>query len=157
VLSRLATLTVSRLAAAAVAVLLTGGLRVAAQAAPLPGHVCRCHHQGADDPCDCPRCHAAAPRPPEPAPAEDESLPPCHRAAALKARQAAERPAPPREAPCVQGTCGDDPVAATLLGVDPFTPPVPPDLPGSSQAGPAWPEARQLAGWTRALDPPPPR
>jgi len=121
-----------RVAAAVVALLLTGAPRTAALAAPAHAHVCRCHHQHVGGECACACCHAATvgARAAElAARAADPSLPACHRAAAWAALERSQRPPPPVEAPCLEGSCGDEPGSASVTGVEPFVPPTATRLP----------------------------
>lgn len=94
------TLGVSRLAALAVALGLSGAPQVvAARTAPAGGrHVCRCGAHGPEHDCGCPRCHATRE-------ADLEGQPPCHRAAARKAL-AGERRREESGRPCLKGSCG---------------------------------------------------
>src|SRR5690349_2476259 len=108
---------VARLAAVLVAVTLTGTPRVLALHAPPERHRCSCAaHAGEHHECACARCRSAALT----TQASDESLPPCHRAAAEKALAHAKSDAS-RRAPCVEGTCGSGArPTLTLAGVEPF-------------------------------------
>jgi hypothetical protein len=146
--------TVARVAAALVAVTLSGAPRVFALASPPAKHRCACQaHAGARHECECALCHQAVLA----AQASDESLPPCHRAAAQQAL-AGTGGRSSRGAPCVEGTCGTGakpPV--TAAGVEPFC------LPASGALAIALPE-RPLPVFAgpvreRAVEPetPPPR
>lgn len=107
---------VTRFAAALVAVTLTGAPRVLALHAPAERHRCSCPAHGGHHECECALCRKAALT----AQATDESLPPCHRAAAKKALAGA-RSDGSRSAPCLEGTCGDGArPALTAAGVEPF-------------------------------------
>jgi hypothetical protein len=111
---------VARLAAALVAVTLSGAPRVLAMHAPVEGHRCTCRaHAGEHHECECAICRNAALA----AQASDENAPPCHRAAARKALS--ERaPAGTRDVPCLEGTCGGSgQPTMTLAGVEPFCAP----------------------------------
>ncbi len=147
---------VARLAAALVAVTLSGAPRVLAMHAPIAGHRCSCKpHQGGHHECECAICRKAALA----AQASDEKLPPCHRAAAKKALSQGE-PAGQRSAPCVEGTCGGSgQPAMTPAGVEPFCIPS-----GGGQAGAPADRAERRpdtadAACERSLEPetPPPR
>jgi hypothetical protein len=95
-------LRVSRLAALAVALVLSGAGRVAGEVAERGQHRCMCP-RGAHD-CACPTCLEAERRR-----LEDEAAkaPPCHRAA-LARRAADHRRAPgaPLPTPCLRSACG---------------------------------------------------
>ena len=68
----------ARLAAALVAVVLSGAPGVLAAHAPVEGHRCACRAHVGERECDCAICRKAWLS----AQASDESLPPCHRKAA---------------------------------------------------------------------------
>lgn len=122
----------ARLAAALVAVTLTGAPRVAAMHAPAEKHRCTCQaHAGSHHECECALCHKAALT----KQATDESLPPCHRTAAKK--ELAAGAGRPRGAPCIEGTCGSTTrPTLTLAGVEIFC------LPASGALVLAVPERR---------------
>lgn len=107
----------ARIAATLVAVTLSGTPRIVALSAPPERHRCTCGvHAGGDPACDCALCHKAALL----SRASDQSLPPCHRAAAHRelASGDARRPA---GAPCVEGTCGSGArPTLTAAGVEAF-------------------------------------
>jgi hypothetical protein len=108
---------VARLAAALVAVTLSGAPRVLAMHAPVEGHRCSCRaHGGEHHECECAICRKAALT----AQATDDKAPPCHRAAARKALS--ERaPTGSRNEPCVEGTCGgSSQPTVTPAGMEPF-------------------------------------
>jgi hypothetical protein len=107
----------ARLAAALVAVTLTGAPRVLALHAPAEKHRCACQaHAGGKHECECAQCHKAALT----AQASDGSLPPCHRAAAQKAL-ATPDPGRSRGEACLEGTCGSGArPTLTLAGVEVF-------------------------------------
>jgi hypothetical protein len=108
---------VARLAAALVAVTISGAPRVFAMHAPVEGHRCSCRaHGGEHHECECAICRKAALA----AQASDEKAPPCHRAAARKALS--ERaPTGSRSVPCIEGTCGgSSQPTMTPAGVEPF-------------------------------------
>lgn len=105
---------VARIAAAVVAVTLTGAPRVLALHAPAEAHRCTCQAH-ASAACACASCHEAALK----AEAADERVPPCHRPAAQHALAAAgERRA--RGEPCIEGTCGSTSRPAVTAAVEPF-------------------------------------
>jgi hypothetical protein len=105
----------ARLAAALVAVMLTGAPRVLALHAPAEKHRCTCAAHGAHE-CECALCHKAALT----VVATDEGLPPCHRAAAQKELAAAGTGKSRGEA-CLEGTCGSGArPPLTLAGVEVF-------------------------------------
>lgn len=142
----------ARLAAALVAVTLSGAPRVLAPNAPPERHHCTCRAHSADHACDCALCRKAALT----AQAGDERLPPCHREAARK--ELAASPGIPRGEPCVEGTCGDGArPTLTLAGVEDFV------LPQRRPLAVALPEpsipACEAPPSERALEPetPPPR
>jgi hypothetical protein len=145
---------VARIAAALVAVTLSGAPRVLAMNAPVEGHRCSCKaHAGGHHECECAICRKAALS----AHASDRNVPPCHRAAARKAL-ARDESARREGAPCIEGTCGTGgrPVV-TIAGVEPFCPP-----PGDALAGLLAREERRQSSprlLDRAHDPetPPPR
>jgi hypothetical protein len=144
----------ARLAAALVAVTLSGAPRVLALHAPVEGHRCSCkaRPQGHRE-CACAICRKAALT----APASGERPAPCHRLAARDAPAGSGTSGSP-DAPCLERTCGGDgPPAATVAGVEPFCLP--------AERGPVLarpPEARPMPAASareRALQPetPPPR
>jgi hypothetical protein len=102
----------ARLAAAFLAVALSGALQAPALAAPPRPHKCECRagSHGADHECECARCRDEA----RAARARDlDKLPPCHRAAAQKAA-AAQEPRTPA-GPCLRGSCGAPEVPQSLV------------------------------------------
>lgn len=107
----------ARLAAALVAVTLTGAPRVLAMHAPAEQHRCMCQaHAGGHHDCECALCHKATLA----AQATDETLPPCHRTAARK-ELASAATGKSRGEPCVEGTCGSGArPQLTLAGVEVF-------------------------------------
>lgn len=113
---RARTAVVARIAAALVALALSGVPRALALPAPETGHRCSCKSHHGNHECECPICRRAALA----ALASDEKLPPCHRAAARKA-QAREERAARRTFPCIEGACGGSgqPVLAPV-GTEPF-------------------------------------
>jgi hypothetical protein len=107
----------AKLAAALVAVTLSGVPGVVAMHAPAEGHRCTCKaHGGGRHECECANCHKAALA----EQASDRNMPPCHRAAARKALSQRESSGS-RDVPCVEATCcaGKRPVM-TIGGIDPF-------------------------------------
>ena len=115
-LAQVGTAAVARVTAALVAVTLTGAPRVLALKAPAERHRCSCPAHGNHHECECALCRKAALA----VDATDETLPPCHRAAAQKALAGARTDAS-RGAPCLEGTCGSGArPALTLAGVEPF-------------------------------------
>lgn len=146
------TLAPSRLAAAVLALALTGAPGIAGLHAPEAEHRCTCRAEAGVHACACVRCHAAAAAARR---ASEERAPPCHRAAP-------SRPVPPPErdgrAPCWTGSCGSpDPAAASPLALEAFLVPAAAALPAPPPAGrvalPAG-EGRELPLWP---DTPPPR
>lgn len=139
----------ARLAAALVALALTGLPRLAAVHAPAAGHACTCPAR-AEHRCACALCRRAAL-----AARATGAARPCCREGARK-ELAAERGAP--GAPCAEGTCGDGarpPV--TFAGVEPFFPPPAPVLPLALRDEPL--RRGPARAGTRSLEPetPPPR
>ncbi|HEY6004211.1 MAG TPA: hypothetical protein VIV57_15145 [Anaeromyxobacter sp.] len=145
----------ARLAAALVAVTLTGAPRVLALHAPVEGHRCSCRAgpQGHRE-CECAICRKAAALS---ARASDERQPPCHRLAARKA-PAGSGAGGSTDVPCLERTCGGEgPLATTVAGVEPFCLPA-----GRLPAMARSPEARPVLAAVareRPLEPetPPPR
>jgi hypothetical protein len=154
VLRQTRTAAVARIAAALVAVTLSGAPRALAIHAPVEGHRCTCKaHAGGHHECECAICRKAALR----ARASDESAPPCHRDAARRALSRSESSGS-RDVPCVEGTCGagERPVTAAA-GVEPFC--IPAQRPAAIAGAP---EAREIAAepvHDRPLEPetPPPK
>lgn len=143
----------ARFAAALVAVTLTGAPRVLALHAPVEKHRCACRAgAGGHHACECALCHQSALA----ARASDETLPPCHRAAAKKELARGGRGASGE--PCIEGTCGSGTrPTPTLAGVEVFC------LPAGGELAVPIPE-RPLPAFSpalpqRALEPetPPPR
>lgn len=115
-LSQVRMAALARIAAALVAVALSGAPRVVALSAPPERHRCTCPvHAGGEHACDCALCHKAALA----SRASDPGLPPCHRAAAQRELTADARN--PASAPCIEGTCGSGArPTQTLAGVEVF-------------------------------------
>lgn len=144
---------VARIAAALVAVALSGAPRVVALHAPPERHRCLCRaHAGGDHACDCALCRKAAIA----SRASDGTAPPCHRAAAQKELAAETRR--PGGAPCLEGTCGSGArPTLTVAGVEAFCLPATGPLVVAAPERPVPRCAAPLA--ERALEPetPPPR
>jgi hypothetical protein len=98
---------ISRCAAAAVALVLSGTVELVAPPEGPAGHRCHCPVRDGHHDCDCPICLAEAARLGRSA-AEDPNLPPCHRALAAKARAEADKSDQRRaaSAPCLNNPCG---------------------------------------------------
>jgi hypothetical protein len=98
---------ISRLAAAAVALALSGLPQLVEGTEPHEGHRCQCPVRKGVHECDCPLCHQEAARLGTGA-AADPSLPPCHRALAARAQAKAGEQAQRQAAtvPCFSSTCG---------------------------------------------------
>jgi hypothetical protein len=96
-----------RLAAAAVALALSGAPQLIEGPEQHVGHRCQCPTRNGVHDCDCPLCHQEAARLGKGA-ADDPSLPPCHRAMAARARAEAGEQARRQAAtvPCLTSTCG---------------------------------------------------
>jgi hypothetical protein len=115
----------SRLAAVAIAVVLSGSGRLVVEAADGGRHRCTCA-RGAHD-CSCPTCLGAERR----AHAED-ARPPCHRgAAASRGPEHRARPDAPSPSPCLRSGCSGEDAAARLAlpSTEAFLVPPPPVLP----------------------------
>jgi hypothetical protein len=124
---------VGRLAAAAVAMVLTGAPALVARDEER-AHRCSCKGHSELRECDCVRCHARdrvdaldgatlASAHPARHGAAEAAQPRCHPSRATKTHEAppARRP-DPTSGPCVAGVCGfPDAPAACLAGVDRFT------------------------------------
>jgi len=98
---------VSRCAAGAVALALSGLPELVEPPSHSAGHRCHCPVREGKHECDCPLCHSEAARRGSGA-ADDPSLPTCHRALATRTRAEAEQAAQRRSstAPCLTSTCG---------------------------------------------------
>ena len=98
---------VCRVAAAAVALSLSGLPQLVEGPEHHEGHRCQCPARHGLHECDCPLCHQEAARLGRGA-ADDAGLPPCHRVVAAKARVEAGERAQRQAAtvPCVTSTCG---------------------------------------------------
>lgn len=96
-----------QLAAALVAVALTGVLPWLEAPHAEPVHRCQCARGAGHHDCDCPLCHAEAARAASRA-ASDAKLPPCHLAKARKAEAEARESAARRAAsgPTIAASCG---------------------------------------------------
>lgn len=123
-LAALRTSALCRVAAAALALALSGAPRAASALAPEKPHRCQCRH-GAGERCTCPVCGKRAAQARRAGLAD---LPPCHRAAAEQALAAEEEHARrDREVPCIQGDCGAElPSAPPRASTETFTLPEPP-------------------------------
>ncbi len=163
-LSHVHRLAVSRLAAAVLALALSGAVRVAAAQEPQEGgHRCACPvgAHGEHD-CSCPRCQSArqAPEAAAPSPEALAAMPPCHRA--LYEKAAAQRPAPaPTPKPdqdCASPLCSlPDGRLAAAPQVDTFLLPRPPEVVVALRSEPL-PAARSACAAAPARpEPPPPR
>jgi hypothetical protein len=106
---------VSKCAAAAVALLLSGVPDLVEPPSHSAGHRCHCPVKNGRHDCDCTLCHAEAARRAgavaagaAPAAGDPSGQPPCHQALAAKARADSEQAAQRRAAsgPCLTGTCG---------------------------------------------------
>jgi hypothetical protein len=115
-------LSLGRLAAAVVALALSGVVpAVEAYAEGEHAHRCQCRH-GAGERCSCSACRRAAARARR---AELDALPPCHRAAAEEALAREEREGP-EGVDVMAGCCGGSEEGGALPGApDPFVPPAP--------------------------------
>jgi len=98
---------ISRFAAAAVALALSGLPQLVEGPERHEGHRCQCPIRNGVHECDCPLCHQEAARLGKGA-VDDPTLPPCHRALAAKARAKATEQAQRQAAtnPCLTSTCG---------------------------------------------------
>jgi hypothetical protein len=101
---------VSRCAAAAVALLLSGVPDLVEPPSQASGHRCHCPVKNGRHDCDCPLCHAEVARRSrsEESAGDVAGLPACHLALAARARAASGQAAQRRAAsgPCLTGTCG---------------------------------------------------
>jgi hypothetical protein len=98
---------VSRCAAAAVALLLSGVPDLVEPPSHSSGHRCHCPVKNGRHDCDCPLCHAEAARQAG-STGDTSGQPPCHKAMAARARAESEQAAQRRatSGPCLTGTCG---------------------------------------------------
>jgi hypothetical protein len=101
---------ISRCAAAAVALLLSGLPDLVEPPSHASGHRCHCPVKNGRHDCDCPLCHAEAARRAgqESSAGDAASQPACHQATAARVRAESEQAAQRRaaSAPCLTGTCG---------------------------------------------------
>lgn len=144
----------TRLAAALLALALSGAVRVVP---PVTGpHRCACPGHGAGHECACPVCAAAARRAREGQLAE---LPPCHRAAAQKAQAEDEEARARRRAlPGVLPTCGvPEGGLAAPHATEPFPLPARPPLALAEWSLRLEPSTRALPSVPRRPAVPPPR
>jgi hypothetical protein len=160
-LGSLRTSALCRLAAAALALALSGAPRAAAALAPEKPHRCQCRH-GAHERCTCPVCGKRAlqaRRNAVAAAAADADATPCERAAAQRALADEEdRARRDRDVPCVQGDCGGDlPAAPPRASVEPFTLPDPPAVGRAAPSGAIPAPASGDGAGAPAPEPPPPR
>jgi hypothetical protein len=153
VISGVRTLIAGRIAAALVAVALSGAAQLHLPEAQHGGAAsgCRCGSHHTEHLCSCPVCHSARIR-------DLDQLPPCHRAAAREKLARVERQGD-LPGPCMKGSCGqpESPQATTTRFVERFTVPdsAAPVLPERSEELPL---ARALAqGLTTPPETPPPR
>lgn len=117
----------SRLAAATVALALSGAPQLIEPPEHARGHRCQCPVRNGHHDCDCPLCHAEAARIGKSSEV-DPNLPACHRALAAKARADADQSAKRRaaSAPCLTSTCGSsDERLRSPSAADGFTIPPP--------------------------------
>ncbi|ABC80261.1 hypothetical protein [Anaeromyxobacter dehalogenans] len=117
----------ARVAAALLALALSGGVRLL-PARPVSGpHRCSCRAHGEDHLCACAICNAQARRARKAARPED--LPPCHRDAARRAAAQEEERARRAALPGLLPTCGDPEGGLAAPGaLDPFSVPARPAL-----------------------------
>ncbi|ACL63870.1 conserved hypothetical protein [Anaeromyxobacter dehalogenans 2CP-1] len=117
----------ARVAAALLALALSGGVRLL-PAGPVSGpHRCSCRSHGEDHLCACAVCNAQARRARKAARPED--LPPCHRDAARRAAAQEEARARRAALPGLLPTCGDPEGGLAAPGaLDPFAVPARPAL-----------------------------
>lgn len=128
---RVARGTVGRVAALAMAALLTGAPRLIAALDPSAAeHRCECRAGGRAHACDCPVCAAAARAAATAArDARAAGLPPCHQASASAPAERPPEPRPaPSSAPCLRGYCGGADASRPPPGGEPFTVPGAPAL-----------------------------
>jgi hypothetical protein len=152
----------SRAAAVAVVLVLSGAAGLAGALAPEPPHRCACRtRKGADHRCSCPACARSARKAAERA--ERERLPPCHRDAALRARaedQRRERERAVREGArsCLREDCdrGDDATAGPRT-LDAFALPATPGLPAPPPPHTTPAPSRPRTGLAPQPETPPPR
>jgi len=143
VIARFTARPVARVAAALLAVVLSGVPRLAS---PNSGekHVCQCAARGKSHDCSCPICRANERQRPSVGSKDDASVPPCHRAKAATSSDAGLRHGgsiPSDEGPierdCVSESCGRTrPGVAVVNGLEPFTLPSSVDLTPRSGAEP---------------------
>jgi hypothetical protein len=154
-LRTLRTSTLCRLAAAALALALSGAPRAAQALQPERPHRCQCRH-GVGEHCTCPVCGKRARQARRNAAQE---APPCHRAAAERALAAEEeRARQDRDVPCLRGDCGgDEPAAPPRASAETFTLPDPPVIGRAGHAGVVPALATSEGAAAPAPEPPPPR
>lgn len=150
-------LAISRLAAAALALSLSGAVRVAAaQDSHEGGHRCTCPIRGGVHDCSCPKCHQAAQGP---SAEELAKLPPCHQALyAARAAKKAPPPSPRTDRDCASPLCGlPDGRLEAAPTTDTFLVPEPPHLALAAWAEPLRAVRPAGATATPAPERPPPR
>jgi hypothetical protein len=117
------TAAVARIAAALLALTISGAPRVLAMHAPVEGHRCECKTRtGGHRECDCAICRKAA----HAADASEQRKPRCHRTAGPEALASTDSRGSGNDGtPCMEGTCGNRarPVV-TIAAVEPFCLPV---------------------------------
>ena len=154
-LGSLRTSALCRLAAAALALALSGAPRAVAALAPERPHRCQCRH-GAGERCTCPVCGKRARQALRHA---THDAPPCQRAAVERALAAEdEREQRDREVPCLQGDCGGDRATTPpRASVETFTLPDPPVIGRAVRSGLVSALASRDGAGAPAPEPPPPR
>lgn len=142
-----------RAAALVVALVLSGGLPLAAAPADHGDHRCHCRHAPGER-CSCSRCRRAST---EARRARLAEVPPCHRAAA-EAELAREERGPGQGVAAVNGCCADPERHLAPTRLEPFVPPSPgalgPAAPGLADRGPGGGPPTDVP---RAPPAPPPR
>jgi hypothetical protein len=164
VISQVHKLAVSRLAAAVLALALSGAVRVAAaQESHEGGHRCACPvgAHGEHD-CSCPRCRSAQAEPDAPAPSPEAlaAMPPCHRA--LYEKAAAQRrppaPSPKPDQDCASPLCSlPDGRLAAAPQVETYLLPQPPEVAVATGSEPLPADRPACAASPASPEPPPPR
>jgi len=158
VLSVVHRLSVSRLAAALLALALSGAVRVAAAQDTHEGtHRCSCPTTNGVHECACPRCRSAAAAP-APSPEELAKLPPCHRAL-FEAKAASRKvPAPKPDQDCASPLCSlPDGRLAAAPQTDTFLVPDPPRLVVTAWSEPLSAARPGCDAVQPSPEPPPPR
>jgi len=159
VLGQVHRLAISRLAAAVLALALSGAVRVAAAQDAHDGtHRCSCPvgAHGAHE-CSCPACQRALAEA-APSPEELAKLPPCHRALAATAVRRAPVPTPKPDQDCASPLCSlPDGRLAAAPTTDTFLLPEPPRLAAVDFEEPLVAPSRPPAAVAASPEPPPPR